>query len=352
MAVGSDEVVVGAALVDVGAVVVVGAVVDVGVGAVVGVGPDLASVVAPVTEAGAAVVSDGSAPSPLPPPQAAAARATAMIPARPVMPFEYGCPTVPGEFGQDGRVEHRRVAVVTGGSRGIGAATCVGLAAHGHDVCVGYATNEAAAVDVVAGCEAAGGRAIAVRADVSDEADVVRLFDTATELGELELLVNNAAVLFPLGRVEDLGVERIRRTFDVNVVGAMLCAREAVRRMSTNRGGSGGVIVNLSSAAARLGSPDAYVEYAASKAAIDTLTLGLAQEVIGDGIRVVGVRPGIVDTDIHVDAGGPHRLAGLASSTPIGRAALPREIADAIVWLASDEASYVVGATLDVTGGR
>ncbi|MEO1060197.1 MAG: SDR family oxidoreductase [Actinomycetota bacterium] len=250
-------------------------------------------------------------------------------------------------------MEHRRVAVVTGGSRGIGAATCVGLAAHGHDVCVNYVGNESAATDVVAGCEAAGGRAIAVQADVSVEADVLRLFETtAEELGPPDVLVNNAAVIFPLGRVEDLRLERIRRTFEVNVLGVMLCAREAVRWMSTRHGGNGGVVVNLSSAAARLGSPGAYVEYAASKAAVDAVTLGLAQEVIADGVRVVGVRPGIVDTDIHVEAGGPHRMADLASSTPIGRAARPVEIANAIVWLTSDEASYVAGATIDVTGGR
>ncbi|MEM9711522.1 MAG: SDR family oxidoreductase [Actinomycetota bacterium] len=247
----------------------------------------------------------------------------------------------------------RRAVVVTGGSRGIGAATCVALAGCGHDVCVGYATDLGAATAVARRCEEVGAAATVVQADVSDEADVIRLLDTASnEFGRLDGVVNNAAVVFPLGRVEDLDVTRIRRTFEVNVVGTMLCAREAVRRMATSRGGAGGVIVNVSSAAARLGSSNAYVEYAASKAAVDTFTLGLAQEVIADGIRVVGVRPGIVDTEIHAGSGGPGRLDELAASTPIGRAATAEEIADAIVWLLSDAASYVVGTTVDVTGGR
>ena len=247
----------------------------------------------------------------------------------------------------------RPVVIVTGGSRGIGAATCTSLAERGYDVCVNYASDRLAAEAVAQICGAAGGRAIAVRGDVSDEDDVVALFDRVVdELGGLDALVNNAAVLYPLGRIEDLTVDRIRRTFEVNVQGAMLCAREAVRRMSTARGGGGGVIVNLSSAAARLGSPNAYVEYAASKAAVDTLTVGLAQEVISEGIRVVGVRPGIVATEIHEAAGGPGRLGTLAATTPIGRAATPVEIANAVVWLLSDEASYVAGTTIDVTGGR
>ncbi len=247
----------------------------------------------------------------------------------------------------------RPVVIVTGGSRGIGAATCTTLAGRGYEVCVNYATDREAAETVARACEAVGARTAVVRADVSVEDEVIALFETAVgELGRLDALVNNAAVLFPLGRVEELTVDRIRRTFEVNVQGTMLCAREAVRRMSTARGGDGGVIVNLSSAAARLGSPNAYVEYAASKAAVDTLTVGLAQEVIAEGIRVVGVRPGIVATEIHEAAGGPERLGSLASTTPIGRAASPVEIADAIAWLVSDEASYVAGTTIDVTGGR
>ena len=249
--------------------------------------------------------------------------------------------------------DSRPVVIVTGGGRGIGAAVSRGAAERGFDVCVNYASDRAAADETARSCEAAGARAITEQADVSDEAAVRRLFaTTVAELGRVDALVNNAAVVFPLGRVEDLTLDRIRRTFEVNVYGAMLCAREAVRRMSTAHGGGGGVIVNLSSAAARLGSPNAYVEYAASKAAVDTLTLGLAQEVIRDGIRVVGVRPGIVDTDIHVAAGGPDRLSGLAATTPIGRAATVEEIANAVVWLLSDEASYVAGTTIDVTGGR
>lgn len=247
----------------------------------------------------------------------------------------------------------RPVVIVTGGGRGIGAATSIAAAERGFDVCIDYSNDGTAADEVARSCEAVGARTITVQADVSDEDDVLRLFDTTvTELGRIDALVNNAAILFPLARVEDLTLDRIRRTFEVNVYGAMLCAREAVRRMSTGRGGDGGVIVNLSSAAARLGSPNAYVEYAASKAAVDTLTLGLAQEVITEGIRVVGVRPGIVDTEIHAGAGGPDRLDGLAATAPIGRAARVDEIANAVVWLLSDEASYVAGATIDVTGGR
>lgn len=286
-------------------------------------------------------------------PHAARRHAAARSHVRTAMSAEYGPLPWSGWVGKDVVMAERPVVIVTGGSRGIGAATCVALAGRGYDLCINYASDSVAASGVAHDCEAAGARTVVVQADVSDDADVVRLFDTAVlDLGRLDGLVNNAAVVFPLGRVVDLELARIRRTFEVNVHGAMLCAREAVRRMSTERGGDGGVIVNLSSAAARLGSPNAYVEYAASKAAVDALTVGLAQEVIAEGIRVVGVRPGIVDTEIHVGTGGPERLDSLAATTPIGRAATAAEIANAVVWLLSDEASYVAGATIDVTGGR
>jgi NAD(P)-dependent dehydrogenase (short-subunit alcohol dehydrogenase family) len=254
--------------------------------------------------------------------------------------------------------QHRAVAIdgvalVTGGSRGIGAATARLLAARGFDVCVSYRLDAAAAAGVVADCEAAGRRALAVRADVSSESDVLGMFARVeSELGAPGVLVNNAGIVAPARRVADMPLERIERTTSVNVLGSFLCAREAVRRMSTRHGGRGGAIVNVSSAAARLGSPGEYVDYAASKAAIDTMTLGLAREVGREGIRVNAVRPGIIDTDIHATGGRPHRARELAGQIPIGRAGTPAEVAAAIVWLCSEEASYVTGALLDVTGGR
>lgn len=243
--------------------------------------------------------------------------------------------------------------VVTGASRGIGAATARLLAARGHAVCVSFVSRPDAAERVVDDCAALGVDAIAVRADVSVEADVVALFDTAAvELGPLAGLVNNAGVVDRQGRVEDVTATRIERMFAVNVTGAFLCAREAVRRMSTGRGGSGGAIVNVSSRAAVLGSPGEYVDYAAAKAAVDTMTVGLAREVAADGVRVNAVRPGLITTDIHADSGEPGRVDRLAPTVPLGRPGTPEEVAAAIVWLLSKEASYVTGSFIDVSGGR
>jgi len=246
-----------------------------------------------------------------------------------------------------------RVAIITGASRGIGAATALLAASRGYAVCVNFQKNEAAAREVVDAIVRGGGRAIAVGADVSREGDVVRLFETVDwELGTVTALVNNAGILERQMRVDEMDAERIRRVFDTNVVGCFLCAREAVRRMSTNRGGKGGAIVNVSSGAARWGSPDEYVDYAASKGAVDTLTVGLAKEVAGEGIRVNAVRPGLVLTDIHAAGGEPGRVERLKSSVPLGRGGQPDEVATAILWLLSDEASFTTGAILDVAGGR
>jgi len=245
-----------------------------------------------------------------------------------------------------------RVAIVTGGSRGIGRATALAAAQRGYRLCIGYASNAAAAHDVVGRIEADGGRAIAVRCDVGDEADILALFKAADGLGPLAALVNNAGVVDATARLEQMSAARIARMMAINVTGSLLCAREAVQRMSRRHGGHGGVIVNLSSAAARLGSPNTYVDYAASKGAIDTFTIGLAQEVAAEGIRVVAVRPGLIDTDIHASGGDPERAHRLSKSVPMQRVGTAEEIANAIVWLMSDEASYVTGSILDVSGGR
>jgi NAD(P)-dependent dehydrogenase (short-subunit alcohol dehydrogenase family) len=246
-----------------------------------------------------------------------------------------------------------RILLVTGGSRGIGAATALLAAQRGYAVAVNYQNNAEAAEAVVRQIREAGGRALAVQADVADEAQVLRMFTQVDEaLGRLDALVNNAGVVDRAQRIEDMSVARWQRQFATNVIGAFTCAREAVRRMSTRHGGRGGAIVNVSSVAAKLGSANQYVDYAASKAAIETFTLGLAHEVAGDGIRVNAVRPGVIDTDIHASGGQPDRAWRLAPNIPMQRPGTAQEIAHAIVWLLGDEASYATGAVLDVTGGR
>jgi NAD(P)-dependent dehydrogenase (short-subunit alcohol dehydrogenase family) len=244
------------------------------------------------------------------------------------------------------------VAVITGGSRGIGAVTAPLLAAAGLDVCLSYRTDEAAAAVVVEACSALGVAAAAVRADVRDEPDVLALFAAADELGPVRVLVNNAGITAPKSRFSELTAERIEDLLAVNVLGSFLCAREAVRRMSTLRGGAGGAIVNVSSAAARLGSPGEYIDYAATKGAIDTMTVGLAKEVAREGIRVNAVRPGLIKTDIHASGGQPDRVEERRDTVPLGRGGEALEVARAIAWLCSDDASYVTGALLDVSGGR
>ena len=243
--------------------------------------------------------------------------------------------------------------IITGASRGIGAATARLAAERGYAVCVNYRANEAAARGVVSAIEAAGGRAVAVAADVSVEADVVRLFETVDrELGPLAALVNNAGVLELQTRVEHIDAARLARVFATNVTGAFICAREAVRRMSTAGGGAGGAIVNVSSRAAQLGAPGEYVDYAASKAALDALTIGLAKEVAAEGIRVNAVRAGIIYSDIHASGGEPGRVDRLGPTLPMQRGGHPIEVARAILWLLSEEASYSTGTFIDVAGGR
>jgi NAD(P)-dependent dehydrogenase (short-subunit alcohol dehydrogenase family) len=246
-----------------------------------------------------------------------------------------------------------QVVLVTGGGRGIGAATARLAAERGHAVCVNYRNNQKAAEDVVASIVSAGGTAFAVRADVSSEPDVVRLFETVdARLGLLTALVNNAGVLERQTRVDHIDAARLDRIFATNVRGAFLCAREAVRRMSSAHGGAGGAIVNVSSRAAQLGAAGEYVDYAASKAALDTLTIGLAKEVAGEGIRVNGVRAGIIYTGIHADGGEPNRVDRLGPTLPMKRGGEAVEVARAILWLLSDEASYSTGTFIDVAGGR
>ncbi len=244
------------------------------------------------------------------------------------------------------------VAVVTGGSRGIGAATSVLLARRGWDVCVGYRRHGDAAASVVSACESAGARALAVACDVAVEGDVAALFRAADALGPLAALVNNAGIVAPAARVDEVDAARVEALLRVNVVGAFLCAGEAVRRMSTRHGGAGGAIVNVSSAAARLGAPGEYVDYAASKAAVDTMTIGLAREVADEGIRVNAVRPGLIDTDIHASGGRPERVAQMRGEIPMRREGRADEVAAAIAWLCSDEASYTTASFVEASGGR
>jgi len=247
----------------------------------------------------------------------------------------------------------RRVMLVTGGSRGIGAATARLAAAAGYAVVVNYTADQASADEVVADCARAGAPALALRADVAEEAAVEAMFAEVDRWGGgLDVLVNNAGILRPQMRLDEMTAQRWRAVFDVNVIGAFLCARAAVRRMSTRFGGRGGAIVNVSSAASYLGSPEEYVDYAASKAALDTMTLGLGKEVAAEGVRVNAVRPGVIRTDIHASGGEPGRVDRVARTVPMGRGGEADEVARAILWLASDEASYVTAATLNVSGGR
>ena len=246
-----------------------------------------------------------------------------------------------------------KIIVVTGGSRGIGAATAQLAAARGYAVCINYVSNRSAADAVAAGIVKAGGRAIAVAADMASEADIVRLFATVDkELGPLTALVNNAGILERQIRVEEMTAERINRVLITNITGSLLCAREAVRRMSTRHGGRGGAIVNLSSMAAKLGGPGEYVDYAASKGAIDAFTIGLAKEVAVEGIRVNAVRPGLIYTDIHASGGEAGRVDRLKDAVPMKRGGTAEEVGNAIMWLLSDEASYATGTFIDVSGGR
>jgi NAD(P)-dependent dehydrogenase (short-subunit alcohol dehydrogenase family) len=247
----------------------------------------------------------------------------------------------------------KRVLLITGGSRGIGAATALLAAQDGWAVAVNYANNQAAANQVVQAIAQTGGQAIAVQGDVADEAQIARLFATVDQqLGRVTGLVNNAGVVDVTARVEDMSWQRLERMMRINVLGTFACAKEAIRRMSTRHGGQGGVIVNLSSVAARLGAPAQYVDYAASKGAIDTFTVGLAKELATENIRVNAVRPGVIDTDIHASGGLPNRARDLAPQIPMQRPGTAEETAQAIVWLLSDKASYVTGTCLDVTGGR
>jgi NAD(P)-dependent dehydrogenase (short-subunit alcohol dehydrogenase family) len=246
-----------------------------------------------------------------------------------------------------------RVAIITGGSRGIGRATAIAAAKRGFRIVVGYASNQAAANEVVAIIERSNGKAVAAKCDVAEESQILSLFEAGDKLGTLGALVNNGGIVGRSGvRVDEMSVERIQRVMAINVTGAILCAREAVKRMSTKHGGKGGVIVNLSSAAAKLGGANTYVDYAASKGAIDSFTIGLAQEVAGEGIRVAAIRPGLIDTEIHASGGDPERAHRLSHLVPMKRVGSAEEVANAIVWLMSEDASYVTSAILDVSGGR
>ena len=244
------------------------------------------------------------------------------------------------------------IALITGGSRGIGAATAHKLAAQGYALCLNYRTNMEAAEALAAQLRSNGARILLVQADIAIESDVRHLFQTIdAQLGPITALVNNAALLMKQSTVKNLDADRIKHIFNTNVVGSFLCCKEAVLRMSTSSGGSGGAIVNVSSVAARTGSPNEYVDYAASKAAIDALTRGLAIEVANEGIRVNAVRPGFIYTDMHADGGEPNRVERLKSRIPLQRGGKPEEVANAIAWLLSNEASYITGSIMDIAGG-
>ncbi|HSW19908.1 MAG TPA: SDR family oxidoreductase [Ramlibacter sp.] len=246
-----------------------------------------------------------------------------------------------------------KIILITGASRGIGAACALLAAQQGYAVAVNYAQNSLAADEVVRQIRAAGGSAMSVQADVADEAQTLAMFGKIdARFGPLTALVNNAGVVDVTARVDEMSVARWKRMFDINVIGSMLCAREAVRRMSTRHGGAGGAIVNVSSATSRLGSPGQYVDYAATKGAIDVFTIGLAKEVAGEGIRVNAVRPGLIDTDIHASGGLPDRVKDLAHVVPMQRGGTAQEVAQAILWLLSPQASYTTMSLVDVSGGR
>ncbi|MBZ3691610.1 SDR family oxidoreductase [Phyllobacterium calauticae] len=245
-----------------------------------------------------------------------------------------------------------KTILITGASRGIGRAAAILAGQKGWSVGVNYIGNKAAADDVVAAVMAAGGKAKAIQGDVANEADVIAMFRQTEELGPLDGLVVNAGIVAPASKLMDIDTERLKRMFDVNILGAYICAREGVRRMARSRGGKGGSIVILSSAAARLGGPSEYVDYAGSKGAMDTLTIGLSKEVGPEGIRVNAIRPGLIETDIHASGGQPDRAQRLGVTAPLGRPGTADEVGESIVWLLSDAASDVTGALLDVTGGR
>ncbi len=248
---------------------------------------------------------------------------------------------------------HPKALLITGASRGIGRASALMAAKRGWSVGVNYRDDVDAAEAVVRSIAKEGGRAVPLRGDVSNEADVVEMFEQATQaLGLLTAVVVNAGIVAPTARLVEMSAERMRRVFEVNVLGAYLTAREAARRMSTSLGGAGGSIVLMSSAASRLGSPNLYVDYAGSKGAIDTLTLGLAKELGAEGVRVNAIRPGMIETQIHASGGAPDRAHTLGRTSPLGRPGTAEEIAEAVVWLISDHASYVTGAIVDVSGGR
>jgi NAD(P)-dependent dehydrogenase (short-subunit alcohol dehydrogenase family) len=246
-----------------------------------------------------------------------------------------------------------KVVLITGASRGIGAACALLAARQGYAVAVNYLANGAAAAQVVAAINSEGGQAVAIPADVANESEVERMFEQVDQrFGRLDALVNNAGILEPQMRVGQMDAARLNRVFATNVTGSFLCAREAVRRMSTRHGGHGGAIVNLSSRAALLGAPGEYVDYAASKAAVEAMTIGLSKEVAAEGIRVNGVRPGLIHTDIHASGGEPGRVERLRAGVPQGRGGQPSEVANAVLWLLSDQASYTTGSFIDVSGGR